>query len=161
MVMMRHALLTIKEVFALRRNGYSGPFFMALLLMGAGIQLLIPNETFGDQDKYRVMAEFASEEAWGIGMVGIALMLTVACLARKPREVALASLPAALAWFIVFGSFTAARPVSVIVPITFVLILRCISLYREFMYHPPHPEGEPPPQYRNARASDATKHETP
>lgn len=132
---MSRSAQTIREVFALSRNGYSGPFFVGAMLFGVGGWLMAPWETFPNSPVYAFMAEQASEFAWGMFMVITSLVLLVSSLARKPREVAIGALLSAAAWFAMFCSFALGHPQSVTVPLTFVLFLRSLSIHREFKYY--------------------------
>lgn len=123
---------TMREVLALRRNGYSGPFFVGLTLFLMGFWLMLPMETFGTSPVYDLMEEFAIEEFWGAIMSGTALIMVISSLRRRPREVALGSLVAAFVWFLVAASFAAGSYQSVTVPFSLVMTFRCLSLMREF-----------------------------
>lgn len=124
--------MTLREVFALRRNGYSGPFWNGLGLFIVGFVLLLPTNTFETADSYNLMADIASELGWGVFAVGCSLFTIVASLQRHPREVSIGSLVAAFAWMGLFFSTMAANPEGLLGPICGVLWLRCLSLYREF-----------------------------
>jgi hypothetical protein len=126
--------LTIKEIFALRRNGYSGPFFMGMTLFLSGLWLLLPFwSTFEELPaNYEIASQFASEEAWGFFMIAASLVTIISALARKPREVAIGALMAAGAWFLLLASVIASSLAGIVVPIMFVLMVRSVSLFREF-----------------------------
>ena len=124
---------TIQEIFALRRNGYSGPFFQGLVVFCMGMWVLVFEDTFAVSEKYALMEEFASELAWGVGLIIISSLIIIGSLSRKPREVAIGSAVIGGAWFLMFASFIAASPASPMNAIAFVMILRCMSLFREFM----------------------------
>lgn len=124
---------TIREVFALRRNGYSGPFFQGLTVAAMGAWIIYPNNTFDVFEKYDLMAEFASEEAWGTGLIASSLIIIVGALSRKPREVALGSIIIGAAWLLMFASFFAVTPESTINAVAIVMVLRNASIFREFM----------------------------
>ena len=128
----RSARETIKEVFALRRNGYSGPFFVAAMMFAMGAWFIYPTETFATSSTYDVMEELASELAWGVALVGNSLIMLIACLGRWSREVSIAALVSAGLWFIVFASYAAGNPLSAVVPLTLILTFRSLSLFKEF-----------------------------
>lgn len=128
------ATKTAHELLALRRNGYSGPFFVGTAMLGMGGWLLGSWETF-DSPTYDFMAEQASEFAWGVFLVMTSLILIISSLARKPREVALGALLSAAAWFALFCSFALGHAASVTVPLTFVLFIRSLSIHQEFKHH--------------------------
>ncbi len=129
------AMRTTRELLALRRNGYSGPFFVGMTMLGMGGWLLGSWDTFPNSPVYDFMADQASEFAWGVFLVMTSLILIISSLARKPREVALGGLLAAAAWFALFCSFALGHAASVTVPLTFVLFIRSLSIHQEFKFH--------------------------
>ena len=137
----------VKGLYKLRRNGYSGPFFVALTMMAVGIQFLVPNSTFETGRSYAIMADWASEPAWGIFLVACSLHLMVSSLKRKPEMVSVGSLVAAFGWLVMWVSVVLGNPRGALMPITLVMTLRCMSLFREFSdrRYDPHligPESE-------------------
>lgn len=122
---------TIQEIFALRRNGYSGPFFQGLVVFVIGVWILAAGNGF-ENPKYKLMEEFASPVAWGSGLILCSVLIIIGSLARKPREVAVGSMIIGAAWLLMFASFFIAEPESPINGIARVMILRCTSLFREF-----------------------------
>jgi len=134
---------TILEIFALRRNGYSGPFFQGLLIFCMGMWVLVFEDTFAGSQKYDLMEEFASELAWGVGLIVCSALIIIGALSRKPREVAMGSAVIGAAWFLMFASFIAASPASPMNAIAFVMVLRCVSLFREFWTQFDHVTGRP------------------
>jgi len=123
---------TMREVFALRRNGYSGPFFVGMTLFLMGVWLMLPLETFSTSVTYSLMSKFAIEEFWGAIMSGTALIMVISALRRRPREVALGALVASFIWFLMASSFAAGNIASLSVPFSFVMTFRCLSIMREF-----------------------------
>lgn len=134
-MMYRKSMQTFREVLALSRNGYSGPFFVGTTLLGMGIWLMLPWDTFPSSPVYDFMEEQASEFAWGVFMVLTSLIMVASSLVRKPREVALAALLAAGVWFAMFCSFALGNPPSITVPFTFVMFMRSLSIHREFKFY--------------------------
>lgn len=124
---------TALEVFALRRNGYSGPFFVGFTLFLMGGWLVAPWDTFSTSNLYSFMDEVAIEEAWGFVMMASSSFMVISAFRRRPRDVALGSLVAAMTWFLVMASFIAGNPSSITVPIGLVMTLRCMSIHREYI----------------------------
>lgn len=134
---------TVREIFALRRNGYSGPFFQGLIVFTMGVWTLASDNAFDSSAKYDVMEEFASHTAWGFGLVLCSVLIIVGALSRKPREVVMGSTIIGAAWVIMFISFYSSAPESPINAIALVMIFRCMSLYKEFWTQFDHVTGKP------------------
>lgn len=135
----------IRSIFGLRRNGYSGPFFMGLTMFACGIQLMTPNSTFVTADAYTVMNDWASEGAWGVFLIACSVALVMASLHRKPEMVSIGALVAAFGWLTVWVSVVLGNPRGLLMPITFVMVLRCMSIFREFSdrRYDPHLQEHP------------------
>lgn len=131
----KNATETLRELLALRRNGYSGPFFLGAMLFGMGVWLALPVDTFSTAQEYAFMKEHASEEMWAGTFIFTSAVMLGSALARRPREVALAALVCAGIWLMIFASFTASNPASTMIPLTFVLFLRALSIHQEFKHH--------------------------
>lgn len=123
---------TARGIFNLRRNGYSGPFFMGLMLFVVGASLLMPYETFATAESYDVMSEWASEIGWGVFMVAASAHIIVASLRRQPEFVALGALTAAFGWLVVTVSVGLANPEGILFPIVGILCIRSVSIHNEF-----------------------------
>lgn len=134
---------TLQEIFALRRNGYSGPFFQGLIVFAMGVWILASGNGLATSPKYELMEEFASPIAWGSGLILCSVLIIVGSLSRKPREVAMGSMIIGAAWLLMFASFFTAEAESPINAIALVMILRCVSLFREFMTQFDHVSGKP------------------
>lgn len=134
---------TLREVFALRRNGYSGPFFVGLTLLMMAGWLLLPWNTFETSPSYSLMSNFAIEEFWAALMAFPSLLMVVSSLRRRPREVAIGALMAAFIWFLVMCSFAVGNVASVTVPFSLVMTFRCLSIMREFKDYFDPVTGEP------------------
>jgi len=122
----------IQSVMRLRRNGYSGPFFIGLMLFVCGVQLLIPNDTFVTSISYDVMGEWASEEAWGVFFIACSSFIIISSVKRKPEMVAVGALVAGFGWLVTWVSVLLGNPEGLLMPIVGVLTVRCVSLFREF-----------------------------
>ena len=161
------------DVMALRRNGYSGPFFVGAAMWACGAWLLAPWITFSTSPVYRLMSEIAIEEFWGALMLAASSVMILSSLRRRPREVALSCLMSAFMWFLMLSSFAAGRVESLLVPISFVMMVRCMSLHREFLVsfdsvtgmpyarerqvaRPPQPGDDPFEEFRH-RHPDASR----
>lgn len=121
-----------REVLALRRNGYSGPFWNGMTTAALGLFILMPWFRFDSTPTYRLMGEFMSEAAWGLFMVATSTLVIVSALKRRPRDVAHASVGVAFTWMVLFLSVVATHPRALIVPVALVLWIRNLTLYREF-----------------------------
>lgn len=133
--------------YAMRRNGYSGPFFVALSLLAMGVWVVANPGLFATSSVYEVMGEIAIEAAWGIFMIGTSVSMLISSVNRRPREVAMGALPAAFGYFIIMASVIAGNPRSMFVPLLLVMTLRCLSINREFLArqddpHLTHPEDD-------------------
>ena len=125
-------LQTVQGIFGLRRNGYSGPFFMGLMLFAVGVSLLLPYDTFSTAESYDVMEDWASEIGWGVFMVAASGHIVIASLRRQPEFVALGALTAAFGWLVTTVSVGLANPEGLLFPIVGILCLRAVSIHNEF-----------------------------
>lgn len=137
----------IGSIYRLRRNGYSGPLFIGLALAACGIQLLVPSNTFGTSESYAVMEDWASEPAWGIFLSACSVHMIISSIKRKPEMVSIGALVAAFGWLVMWVSVVLGNPSGLLMPITFVMILRSMSIFREFSdrQHDPHLIGPEDP----------------
>lgn len=123
----------MRSILRLQRNGYSGPFFVGLTLLLCGVQLLLGYDTFSTSESYSAMEGYATEGGWGLLMVGTSLHIIIGSLKRKPDHVAVGGLVSAFAWLIITVSVGLGSPQGLLFPISAVLCLRSLSIYREFM----------------------------
>lgn len=119
-------------LYRLRRNGYSGPFFMALSMFAVGVQFLIPNDSFGTSSAYDVMASWADERTWGLFLIACSSYLLFASLSHKPERVSIASLFSAFGWLVMWVSVVLGNPYGALMPMLLVMVMRSMSLFREF-----------------------------
>lgn len=122
----------IGSIYRLRRNGYSGPFFIGLTMFVIGLQLLLPYDSFSTAPSYAVMRAWAAEGTWAVFFIFCSTFMTVASIKRKPGLVSVGALVAAFAWLVTWASVVIGNPGGILMPITLVMTVRCMSIFREF-----------------------------